>query len=185
MMHYFCQTVSRIVPTLVIFGSFSPAAIATTIRPIAGSMHPPACYVQLSGQSLQNLDQLCGVHRQFDDRRNRDLIDLRIDANGDGVSDQLVAQVRQLGSAMAKARSPQALNALQQQFEQRLPYTNQFRQLQAKQQTLQQQWQNTKGESQRQAIADQINIVRQQLSQDPSYQAVRRATSQLYRKTRS
>jgi hypothetical protein len=183
MMRHFSQTTSHILPIVIIFGPFSPAAIATTIRPIAEPTSTPTCYVQLSGQSIQNLDQLCGVNRRDTDRSTRNTIDLSIDENGDGVSDQLVAQIHQFGSAMAKARTPQALNELQRQFEQRLPYSDQFRQLQTEQRSLQQQWQNTSSESQRQTIARQIQIVRQQITKDPSYQAVRHATSQVYRKT--
>jgi hypothetical protein len=156
----------------------STIAAIPIIRP-AGKVDEPLCYVQLTGQGRLNLDQICGMRG----RQLTSMIDLGIDANGDGVSDQLLVELQRLRAATADTRiSPQQYMATQQQFESRLPYSNQVKQLQAQQRDLQQQLQRSPRREQQQEILQQLRSIQQKIYQDPTYRTVQQEMSKGYSK---
>jgi hypothetical protein len=188
-MHYFSKAP---IPTLsaLIMIVLSPSAIATTtntaiIRPNAGQPYIPTCYVQFPGQSAQNLDRLCGITTQRNRQKNLGTIDLSIDANGDGVPDQLLAHMQRLRAAMTQAKNAQERATLRRQFESQLPYSDQVRQLQAQRRTLQEQRRQATNPSQQQEISRQIRTNRQQMRQDPTYQTVRQQMRRINRPSRT
>jgi hypothetical protein len=159
-----------------------PAFAATTkVRPIAA--RPPAqrdnpiCYAELSGQpSRLNLDRLCGVGLKSN------TIDLSIDTNGDGIPDQLLAEMKKFRATIAKANSSEVYETAFRQLESRLPYSNQVKQLQAQQRQLQKQLENSKGGAASEQTYRQLSALQEQIYKDPSYTKVQEAMSKVYRK---
>jgi hypothetical protein len=153
-----------------------PAATRPTTRPTAAYSDNPICYAEITGKGRINLDKLCGVDRKSN------LIDLNIDADGDGVPDQLLAVMKTFNKAMGSAKTPQEYEAALQNMESRLPYSDRVRQLQAQQKNLQKQIGTVSNETQGQAIYRQLDSLQQEIFKDPSYTKVQEAMSKVYSK---
>jgi len=133
------------------------------------------CFMELSGGSVVNLEHLCGPssYRSMG-RFAPGSIDL---SGGDS---PLTAEMQQLRTALSQARNSREIAALREGFNSRLPYSNRVRNLQAQERNLLWRLEDTSTQSRRDEIARQINDVRRQIRQDPSYQAVRQARNQAY-----
>jgi 16S rRNA C967 or C1407 C5-methylase (RsmB/RsmF family) len=138
----------------------------------------PLCYVQLRGQGLINLEQLCGIRSQ----QQQQVIDLNQDTNRDGVPDELLAIMRQFDQAMKTARSSQEYEAALQRLEKQLPYSDSVKRLQAQQRSVQQQLANVKTDSQAQTLYRQLDNIMQQMYKDSSYIKVQEAMGKVYSK---
>jgi uncharacterized protein YneF (UPF0154 family) len=116
----------------------------------------PLCFVQLPGQT-KNLDKLCGLGSKGKKADRNGVINLDIDVNRDGISDQLLEAAQANLDAQDAAqkqfqadiqRNPNlgtdAINALSaklgQEFNARMPYSNQVKQLFAEEQRLLEQF---------------------------------------------
>jgi hypothetical protein len=152
----------------------APVAMATTPG-TAPKMVDHACYVELSSGSVINLEHLCGTTtRRQAEPATPGIIDLRRGSR------QLLTEMQQLQASLDAARTERERIALQRQFEDRLPYSDQVRQLQAQERNLRQQLRGTTNEAQRRTLSRQIDSVRQQIRQDPSHRAIRQARSQAF-----
>jgi hypothetical protein len=174
-----------------LFNSLSIAAIVLTIgqpafaattkarliaaRPV--QRDNPICYAELSGQpSRLNLERLCGVGIKSN------TIDLSVDTNGDGIPDQLLAEMKKFRATIAKANSSEVYETAFRQLESRLPYSNQVKQLQAQQRQLQKQLENSKGGAASEQTYRQLSALQEKIYKDPSYTKVQEAMSKVYRK---
>jgi hypothetical protein len=138
----------------------------------------PLCYIELPRQSLINLDQLCGVQTP----QQQPVIDLNKDADRDGVPDELLAIMRQFDQAMKTARSPQEYEAALQRLENRLPYSDNVKRLQAQQRSIQKQLATPKNDSQAQVLYRQLDNIMQQMYKDSSYIKIQEAMGKVYSK---
>lgn len=140
----------------------------------------PICYVRLLNQGMINLNQLCGMNRP-----KSNMIDLSIDANGDGIPDQLLAEMQKFRTAMSQAASSEEYMTVLEQFERRLPYSSQVKQLQTQMRSLQLQLENSPSPQQQQDIFRQLDSMQQKIDEDPSYVKVQKEISKVYRKLNS
>lgn len=163
--------------SIKLLGGLSLLTTAILIAPIAQAVDQPICFVQLPGQSMRNLSGLCGVN----DRPTAG-IDLSIDADGDGISDQLLAEMQKFRSVMSQAKSAEEYSAALRNFESRLPYSNNVKRLQTQQQNLRDQLRQSPGGSQNSDLYRQLDQIQQQIFKDPSYTKVQQEMSKVYRK---
>jgi hypothetical protein len=152
------------------------STMPTIPRPSFSNTDKPFCYAQMTGKGMLNLDKLCGVDRKSD------VIDLSIDADGDGVSDQLLVVMRTFNKAMSNAKTQPEYEAALQGLESRMPYSDNVKRLQAQQRDLQKQLVNIKDETKGQALYRQLSTVQEQIYKDSSYTKVQEAMSKTYSK---
>ncbi|MBD2326829.1 hypothetical protein [Alkalinema sp. FACHB-956] len=160
----------------------SEAAFAQSNRPTRKpptrppvSVDRPFCYIEIPGQGIRSLDRECKV-----ETGSLKLIDLSIDRNQDGVSDELLAEMRKFDQDMRNVKSPEDFERTMQRFESRLPYSSQVRQLQAQQRQLQQYLGTVRSETQMQLVYRQLESIQQRIYQDPSYTRVQQAMNKVY-----
>jgi hypothetical protein len=169
-----------------VFGALSVLTIVMAIAPLAQAAKIPArqliaaqdrsfCYGSLGGKKL-NLDRLCGVGV---DKSNT--IDISIDANKDGVSDQLLVEMQKFRKVIANASAPEQYQAAFQKLEERMPYSSNVKQLQAQQRQLQKQMEANNGEYNEQRYR-QLSSIQEKIYKDPSYTKVQNAMSKVYQK---
>jgi hypothetical protein len=144
-------------------------------RPLVASKDRPICFGQLGGKTL-NLDRLCGVGLN-----KSNTIDLSVDADGDGVSDQLLVEMRKFRKVIADAKSSDEYQSAYQRLEDRMPYSNNVKQLQAQQRQLQKQLESGNGNMNEQSYR-QLSALQEKIYRDPSYTKVQQAMSKVYRK---
>jgi hypothetical protein len=109
-------TLTTIAALTLILGQ-APIACAT-----ASIANKPFCYMEKGGKQ-HSLDALCGI------KPAGKPIDLTIDRNNDGIPDQLLSAVRDNKRQLLKARSPKEYTAIEQDLENRLPYTDRVHQM--------------------------------------------------------
>jgi hypothetical protein len=149
--------------------------VKPTARVLIAAQDRSICYGSLGGKTL-NLDRLCGVGVN-----KSNTIDLSIDANNDGVSDQLLAEMQKFRKVIATATGPEQYQAAYQRLEDRMPYSNNVKQLQAQQRQLQKQLESSNGRNNEQGYR-QLSALQEKMYQDPSYTKVQEAMSKVYRK---
>jgi hypothetical protein len=147
-----------------------PAAIANVVA------DKPLCYAEMTGKGMVNLEKLCGVGLK------KSVVDLSVDADGDGVPDQLLAVMKTFNQAMSSAKTPQEYEVALQRLENQLPYSDNVKRLQAQQRELQKQLGTGGNDAQNQALYKRLDNVQQQIFQDPSYTKVQEAMSKVYSK---
>jgi hypothetical protein len=157
--------------------AIAPQAQAAKVpaRPLIAAADRSFCYGSLGGKKL-NLDRLCGVGVN-----KTNTIDLSIDANNDGVSDQLLVEMQKFRKVIASASAPEQYQAAFQKLEDRMPYSNNVKQLQAQQRQLQKQMEAANGEYNEQRYR-QLSALQEKMFKDPSYTKVQEAMSKVYQK---
>ncbi|MBE9029903.1 hypothetical protein IQ266_09205 [filamentous cyanobacterium LEGE 11480] len=165
---------------LTILMAIAPSSLAANRSPRRiAAVDQPICYVQLAGQSMLNLNGLCGVGTP---KSSGGVIDLSLDADGDGVPDQLLAEMKKFRAEMSQAKSSADYRAALQKLESRLPYSDNVKQLQAEQRALQKQLQNRTGGGQNREIYRKLSSIQSKIYKDPSYTKVQKQMSKVYRK---
>jgi hypothetical protein len=153
-----------------------PPVTVVIPRPSFSNVDKPFCYAQMSGKGMLNLDKLCGVDRKSD------VIDLSIDADGDGVSDQLLVVMRKFNKAMSDAKTQPQYEAALLALESRMPYSDNVKRLQSQQRDIQKQLAGNQDEAKGQALYRQLSTVQEQIYKDSSYTKVQEAMSKTYSK---
>ncbi len=149
------------------------AAAKPAARPLIASKDRAFCFGNLGGKQL-NLDRLCGVGVN-----KSNTIDLSIDANKDGVSDQLLVEMQKFRKVIASASGPEQYQAAFQKLEERMPYSQNVKQLQAQQRQLQKQ---LEGSGYNEQSYRQLSALQEKMFKDPSYTKVQAAMSKVYQK---
>ncbi len=159
----------------------------------------PLCFVQLPGKTT-NLDKLCGLGNKGKATDRNGVINLDIDVNQDGISDQLLeadqqrldaqdATVKQYQAQAARNEPEQSridINAtiekLNSQYTARLPYSSQVKQLFAEEKRIVAQLNNLPQSDQksRRALEARQAQLYPKYSQDPSYIKVENAQKKVY-----
>jgi hypothetical protein len=158
----------------------------------------PLCFVQLPGKT-QNLDKLCGLGGKDKAADQNSVINLDIDMNGDGISDQLLeadqqrfdaqdATIKQFqAQAQRNEPNPIDINAtiekLNSQYTARLPYSSQVKQLFAEEKRIVAQLNNLpqSDRKSRAALEAKQMQIYQKASQDPSFIKVENAQRKVYK----
>ncbi len=116
----------------------------------------PLCFVQLPGKTT-NLDKLCGLGNKGKTTDRNGVINLDIDVNRDGISDQLLGAAQENLDAQDAAQKQYQVDSqrnpnlvtdvindlsakLGREFNARMPYSNQVKQLFAEEQRLLEQY---------------------------------------------
>ncbi len=161
------------IPTAIVLGVASNAQAARSR--LVPSLEPtPLCYVQFSSQAMRSLDKLCGVGKKSN------VIDLTVDADRDGVPDELLAEMKTFQKKMQMAKTPGEYEAYMKQLEDRMPYSDNVRQLQAQQRQLQAQM--ASGNNSNPNFMTQFGEIQERLMKDPSYGRVQEAMGKVYSK---
>ncbi len=160
------------------------------------------CFVQLPGQT-KNLDKLCGLGSEGKKVGRNGVINIDIDINRDGISDQLLEAAQQNLDAQDAAqkqyqvdsqRNPNlgtdAINAtsakLGKEFNARMPYSNQVKQLFTDEQRVLDQFGKLPSNQQNnqqnvEALAAKQAQIYQKYSRDPSFIKVENAQRKVYK----
>jgi hypothetical protein len=160
---------------MVAIAPVAQAAAKPAVRPLIASRDQSFCYGSLGGKQL-NLDRLCGVGVN-----QSNAIDLSVDANKDGVSDQLLVEMQKFRKVIASASGPEQYQAAFQKLEARMPYSNNVKRLQAQQRQLQKQLEGANGGYNEQSYR-QLSALQEKMYKDPSYTKVQEAMSKVYQK---
>jgi hypothetical protein len=168
-----CTVLSLLALTIAMvpIATVQPATAATRSTRMRDK---PICYVELSGKSMMNLDQLCGVGK---DKSNT--IDLSVDADNDGIPDQLLAEMQKFRKVIDGAKSSEEYQSAYQRLEDRLPYSSNVKRLQAQQRQLQKQLENGKFDEN---SYSKLSALQEKIYKDPSYTKIQEAMSKVYRK---
>jgi hypothetical protein len=158
----------------------------------------PLCFVQLPGRT-KNLDKLCGLGGTGKATDQNGVINLDIDVNGDGISDQLLeadqqrfdAQDATMKQFQAQAQrnepNPIDINAtiakLNSQYTARLPYSSQVKQALAEDNRIIAQLNKLPQNDQKRRAALEAKQLQlyQKYSQDPSFIKVEQAQQKVYK----
>jgi ATP-dependent Clp protease ATP-binding subunit ClpA len=161
-MHYFSKTQIPTLSTLMLIITVClPSNAATpTSRFGVTQVDTPICYVEMPGRSMMRLDALCGQNRMR--------------------PDHLPDAIKQFTAAMSQAKNTQEYATAQQQFQNRLPYSNQVKKLQSQQRNLVQQLNSSTSPEQRQEKLRQFREIQQKLHQDPTYNKVQQEIRKVY-----
>ncbi len=151
-----------------------PNVVAPRTTSFAGEP-TPLCYIQIGNRSMQSLDKLCGVGKQSN------VIDLTVDLDRDGVPDQLLAEMKGYQAKMRTAKTPAEYDAYTQQLEARMPYSDNVRQLQAQQRSLQQKM-AANGGNYDAKLMGRYGEIQEQMMKDSSYRQVQEAMGKVYGK---
>jgi hypothetical protein len=197
-----------------LFKASSILGMVLTIAPMAqaaprstGQMamqSAPICFIERSGQMLTNLDRLCGLGSQGKVDPNGP-IDLNIDVNRDGISDQFLEAAQQNLDAQeqsekeyqAKVRRnlpDQEASRLSKEYDarsqkigreltDRMPYSKQVKQLFAEAERISEQINKLpqSDKKNREALEKKSTQIYQKYSQDPSYIRVEQAQRKVYK----
>jgi hypothetical protein len=194
---------------LALLLAITPPALAAPRSTAKMAMQSaPICFIERSGQSAINLDRLCGKGTKRPKANPNGVIDLSIDVNRDGISDQFLDAAQENLEAQEKAekeyqakvkraissgssdgdlsRISQEADAISQKIgrdlTQRFPYSSQFKQLAAEGDRLSAQF-NALPQSDakgRAALEARLGQNDQQISREPSYIRVREAERKVY-----
>jgi hypothetical protein len=193
---------SRLTNSIRPFQVLSIVAMILTIAPTAQSapkmaqrlamQDQPLCFVQLPANT-KNLNKLCGLGSKGKVADQNSVINLDIDVNRDGISDQLLEVAQQnLDAQEAAAKKSQAepgfdanpvYTKLGNEFNARMPYSNQVKQLFAEERRILEQFGKLAKPDQKSLdtlVAKQAQIS-QKVSRDPSYIKVEQAQRKVYK----
>ncbi len=127
----------------------------------------PTCYIQLSGQSRQTLDKICGTNDPKPDRK-RD----RNELDRDGIPFVLKENFRQTQEAQRKFQEAQA------KMEREMPVSDNVLRLRAEQKQLAEQYMRARTPQEQQSVYKQIEANSRQMEADPtlkrSYEMMRK-----------
>jgi hypothetical protein len=135
-------------------------------RPASASL--PLCYVQMPGQSLKNLDKLCGVLPP------EKTIPLYA-TDGTTPSPELIAAVQKADRAMNKAQSEAEMMKINQTLRAQLPISDRARAIQAQQDGLIKRLET--GGQDHASVIDQLTALQHQLETEPSFRQAEAALS--------
>jgi hypothetical protein len=152
-----------------------PNVVAPRSPQMLGGEPTPLCYIQIGSQSMRSLDRLCGVGKKSN------VIDLTVDADRDGVPDQLLAEMKGFQAKMRTAKTPAEYDAYTQQLEARMPYSDQVRRLQSQQRELQQKMAAAGGNYDAKLMG-RYGEIQEQMMKDSSYRQVQEAMGKVYGK---
>jgi hypothetical protein len=164
---------AEIAALLIISGPLSSSALAkgnTTVM-----VNEPMCYALIKGRFV-NFDKQCGVQEVLP------TIDLKIDRDRDGVSDQLLAALQTRQKAITNARSSREVEAAENAFEQRLPYSRQVRQMQAQQRSLYDIAEREQDYMKSMEIMRRANQLQTQIENNPNYKTIQAALDRAHQK---
>jgi hypothetical protein len=179
---------------LATFSAIAPPAPATPRSVTKMAVEStPTCFIEQSNQTTIDLDRLCGLDRKRAKVDRNRVIDLSIDVNRDGISDQLLETAQEnLDAREAAQKQSQnlgtdaeinALSKLREEFDARMPYSDQVRKLLAEEQRVSEQFGKLTPQEQDRnhaAILAKQAERYQKYSQDPSYIRVEQARSKVY-----
>jgi hypothetical protein len=152
----------------------------------------PLCFVQLPGKT-KNLDKLCGLGNKGKGADQNGVVNLDIDVNRDGISDQLLEVAQQFfesqEAASQRSQTERGFDAnplyakLSDDFNARMPYSNQVKQLFAEEKRILEQFGKSKKSDQKSldALAAKQAQIYQKVSRDPSYIKVEAAQKKVYK----
>jgi hypothetical protein len=166
-------TFTTIAALTVILGQ-TPIAIATS----SAHANRPFCYMEKGGKQ-HSLDTLCGI------KPPGKPIDLTIDQNHDGVPDQLLIAVRENQRQLRNARSPKEYAAIEQDLENRLPYSEPTRQMLAQSRDFKKQADSAMSNGtyeQYHQLMELSRKIQQQAENDPKYKAVQVAMGKVLKR---
>jgi hypothetical protein len=165
-------TLTTIAALTLILGQ-APIARAT-----ASIANKPFCYMEKGGKQ-HSLDALCGI------KPAGKPIDLTIDQNHDGIPDQLLSAVRENKRQLLKARSPKEYTAIEQDLENRLPYSDRVRQMLAQARDLEKQADNLGSGTTYEQYHELRQLSRKiqgQVENDPNYKTVQTAMGKVLKR---
>jgi molecular chaperone DnaK (HSP70) len=190
---------------LALLLAITPPALAVPRSAAKMAMQSaPICFIERSGQSTINLDRLCGKGAKRPKANPNGVVDLSIDVNRDGISDQLLDVAQQFLDTQENIQkeyqnsvgklSEQELGALNDRsnalypklsdnFNARMPYSSRVKQLFAEEKRALEQFGKLKSPSDRdqQAIAAKQAEIYQKYSKDPSFIRVEQAQRKVYK----
>jgi hypothetical protein len=170
-------TLITIVTLTVILGKSTTVTAASSATARANK---PFCYMEKGGKQ-HSLDTLCGI------KPAGKPIDLTIDRNNDGISDQLLSAVLDNKRQLLKARSSKEYTAIEQDLQNRLPYSNRVRQMLAQARDFEKQADtaiSASGNTYEQ-YAQLMNLsrkIQKQVENDPNYKTVQTAMGKVLKR---
>jgi hypothetical protein len=144
----------------------------------------PICYARLAKSgNVTNLNKLCGATQ----RNSGNVIDLSIDADRDGVSDQLLALTQLYTQEERAGKSSQDREAAFRRLTDRLPYSNSVRKLMTQLRPFRDQLLSGLDRSQDPSaeLVRQYNAIEQRIFKDPNYIKIQAEQDKVSRKLES
>jgi hypothetical protein len=166
----------------IIFG-ISMLTIVCSLRASAQA-NQPICYARLAKSgNVTNLNKLCGATQ----RNSGNVIDLSIDADRDGVSDQLLALTQLYTQEERAGKSYQDREAAFRRLTDRLPYSNSVRKLMTQLRPFRDQLLSGLDRSQDPSaeLVRQYNLIEQRIFKDPNYIKIQAEQDKVSRKLES
>ncbi|MFM2432834.1 MAG: hypothetical protein RLZZ511_4048 [Cyanobacteriota bacterium] len=193
-----CQA-SLVMLSLLTLSTAAQAAPRPTPR--VAMQNEGICFIERSHQSTINLDRLCGKGTKRSKADPNRTIDLSIDVNRDGISDQLLEAAQanldaqdaawkqfQIDIQRNPSLSTDAINALSakigEDFNARMPYSDRVKQLFAEEKRALEQFSKLTPQQQERnqaAIAAKQAELYRKYSQDPSFIRVEQAQRKVYK----
>jgi hypothetical protein len=172
-------TTTNLATIAALFVSLVPqiTIAATTSPPPSTMVNEPICHALMKGRFF-NLNKLCGVQDILP------MIDVKVDRDRDGVSDELLIAFQTQQKALAKARSTGEFEAADRAFAQRLPYSTEVRQMQAQQKNLRDLARREENFMKTMELMERANALQTQIEDDPSYKSVQAALKKVTQKLR-
>lgn len=196
---------SKSMRAIGLLGLLSTIAGMTLVKTVQ-AQDSSVCFIQLPGKATTNLNKLCGATQNANNTSN--IIDLDIDVDRDGVSDQLLAATLQTQNfieaetkrwqanrgtdELANQMADQAYNATARnanlQLEARLPFSNQVKQALAQMQKIDAEIQtkydnrtlNAREQQEVERLVSRNRELSQSIAQDPTLIKVNAAYSKVY-----
>jgi hypothetical protein len=144
----------------------------------------PICYARLAkSDNVTNLNKLCGATQ----RNGGNVIDLSIDADRDGVSDQLLALTQRYNQEERAGKSYQEREAAVRRLTDRLPYSNSVRKLMTQLRPFRDQLLSGLDRNQDPSaeLVRQYNLIEQRIFKDPNYIKIQAEQDKVSRKLES
>jgi hypothetical protein len=151
------------------------------------------CFIQLPGKATTTLDKFCGLGSKGKVADQNGVINLDIDVNRDGISDQLLEVAQQFfesqEAASQRSQTEPGFDAnplyakLSDDFNARMPYSNQVKQLFTEERRILEQFGKSAKSDQKSldALAAKQAQIYQKVSRDPSYIKVEAAQRKVYK----
>ncbi len=168
--------------SVVIFG-ISMLTIVFSLSARAQA-NQPICYARLAKSgNVTNLNKLCGATQ----RNSRNVIDLSIDVDRDGISDQLLAATQLYIQEEIAGKSYQEREAAFRRLTDRLPYSNNVRNLMTQLRPFRDQLLSGLDRNQDPSaeLLRQYNAIEQRIFKDPNYIKIQAEQDKASRKLES
>jgi hypothetical protein len=150
---------------------------ATTSLSNSRMVNEPLCHALMKGRFF-NLGKLCGVQEILP------MIDLKVDRDRDGVSDELLIAFQTQQKAFDNARTRGEFEAAERAFTQPLPYSSQVRQMQAQHNNLQNLAWKEDNFMRSMDLMERANKLQAAIENDPSYKSIQSALEKVTKKLR-